>query len=120
MPKFSAEASLFCSGFGYYIHDRHDPAEPSVYLADWDDQNCLRGCLKNCGSVCVGAGKAECIAEGAEDNRQCRERCRRQGDPPAMPPTIPPPPPPPLPPSCVVCSDGSCCPPGSTCSLRDF
>ena len=65
--------------------------------ADYVDSACLDGCLRNCGTECVGAGKAGCVQGCAADNAECDSMCLVAGDPPK--PSVP--------------------PPGPTCTIRD-
>ena len=84
IPGFSAETAL--GGAAHYRGQRKSSrTELRVQMADFVDQACLAGCLKNCGLECAGTsgmGKASCIQACAQDNRDCRAACTRPGDPP--------------------------------------
>lgn len=81
---FSAEAAL-SSACGLYLgHNQPSAPAHQVILADWVDQACLDGCLKDCGIECgdAGSGKASCLRMCRLDNEDCRRSCTRPGDPP--------------------------------------
>jgi hypothetical protein len=111
IPQFTAEASLPQTSDHYYLsyHMRYQ-SELKITPATYVDQNCLAGCLQDCGAICVGSGKAQCIAECGRDNADCRIGCTRSGSPP--PPPSPPSPPPPDPCAPGTSCMGACCPRG--------
>jgi len=121
MPGFSAESALRGAGVRYPSHTRSMASAAQVIAADFVDQNCLSGCLQNCGFACAGTagqGKAACIRQCAADNAECRASCRRPGNPPGgggsggggsggggAGGSV-------CDPGATLCPDGRCCPPG--------
>jgi hypothetical protein len=83
IPGFSAEATLGGARGLYLGHNQPPIAGHQVILADWVDQACLAGCLKDCGLECAGmsgTGKAGCIHMCMRDNEDCRRSCTRPSD----------------------------------------
>jgi hypothetical protein len=110
VPGFVAESSI-CDAATYgertAVHGMYQRSEERVYPADYVDQACLSGCLQDCGSICVGGGKAGCIAQCRAENAECKESCTFPGNPPGNGGSNP----------CAPGTPcgGGCCAAGSTC-----
>ncbi len=81
LPGFTAEASLYSASNSYYVHGMYQRTEQKIYPADYVDQACFGGCYRNCADECAGSGKAACLKECAQDNKNCIEQCTRPGYP---------------------------------------
>ena len=87
VPEFTAETSVYRGQGRYRGVSGACEADYGVHPAYYVDENCLAGCLTDCGTACagtVGQARSACIKDCARDNSDCRSTCTRPGNPPVV------------------------------------